>query len=63
MFVFVFTMYESEKQNIFLEITTDYSQSLGFFWGGGVMVFNVTFNNISAMSWQSVFLVEETGVS
>jgi hypothetical protein len=62
MFVFVFTMYESEKQNIFLEITTDYSQSLVFL-GGGVMVFNVTFNNISAMSWQSVFLVEETGVS
>jgi hypothetical protein len=26
------------------------------------MVFNTTFNNISAMSWQSVSLVEETGV-
>jgi hypothetical protein len=26
------------------------------------MVFNVTFNNISAMSWRSVLLVEETGV-
>ena len=25
------------------------------------MVFNVTFNNISATSWQSVLLVEETG--
>ena len=25
------------------------------------MVFNATFNNISVMSWQSVFLVEETG--
>jgi hypothetical protein len=25
------------------------------------MVFNVTFNNISAISWQSVLLVEETG--
>jgi len=24
-------------------------------------VFNVTFNNISAISWQSVLLVEETG--
>ena len=31
------------------------------FWGG-VMVFNVTFNNISAISWRSVLLVEETGV-
>jgi hypothetical protein len=26
------------------------------------MVFNVTFSNISAISWQSVLLVEETGV-
>jgi len=26
------------------------------------MVFNVTFNNISAMSWLSVLLVEVTGV-
>jgi hypothetical protein len=27
-----------------------------------IMVFNATFNNISAISWQSVLLVEETGV-
>ena len=27
---------------------------------GGVMVFNATFNNISAISWWSVLLVEET---
>jgi len=27
-----------------------------------VMVFNATFNNISAILWQSVFLVEETRV-
>jgi hypothetical protein len=26
------------------------------------MMFNATFNNISAISWQSVLLVEETGV-
>jgi hypothetical protein len=26
------------------------------------MVFIATFNNISAISWQSVLLVEETGV-
>jgi hypothetical protein len=26
-----------------------------------VMVFNVTFNNISVISWWSVLLVEETG--
>jgi hypothetical protein len=27
------------------------------------MVFNATFNNILIMLWQSVLLVEETGVS
>jgi hypothetical protein len=27
-----------------------------------IIVFNVTFNNISAISWRSVLLVEETGV-
>jgi hypothetical protein len=27
-----------------------------------VMVLNTTFNNISIISWQSVLLVEETGV-
>ena len=26
-----------------------------------LMVFNATFNNISAITWWSVFLVEETG--
>jgi len=26
------------------------------------MVFSTTFNNISAISWRSVLLVEETGV-
>jgi len=30
--------------------------------GSGVMVFNATFNNNSIISWQSVLLVEETGV-
>ena len=27
------------------------------------MVFNATFTNISAISWQSVLLVEETGLT
>jgi hypothetical protein len=27
-----------------------------------VMVFNSTFNNISVISWQSILLMEETGV-
>jgi len=29
----------------------------------GLMVLNTTFNNISVISWRSVFLVEETGVT
>ena len=27
------------------------------------MVFNATFNNISVISWRSVLLMEETGIS
>jgi hypothetical protein len=27
-----------------------------------LMVFNATFNNLSAISWQSVLFMEETGV-
>ena len=30
--------------------------------GVKIMVFNVTFNNISVISWRSVLLVEESGV-
>ena len=30
---------------------------------GWFMVFNATFNNIAVISWRSVLLVEETGVS
>jgi hypothetical protein len=30
-------------------------------WLVAFMVFNATFNNISAISWRSVLLVEETG--
>jgi hypothetical protein len=30
--------------------------------GVRVMVFNVTFNNISVISWQSILLVKETEV-
>jgi hypothetical protein len=32
---------------------------LGLVW---FMVFNATFHNIAAISWQSVLLIEETGV-
>ena len=33
------------------------------YWFGWYMVFNATFNNISVISWWSVSLVKETGVS
>jgi hypothetical protein len=39
--------------------TTAYKLQISWFW---LMVFNATFNNISVISWQSVLLVEETGV-
>jgi hypothetical protein len=35
----------------------------GVWFGFGLTVFNVTFNNIAAISWRSVLLVEETGGS
>ena len=47
-----------------------FDNTMAWFWcedslvsnlGSGVMVFNVTFNNISVISWQSVLLEEETG--
>ena len=31
-------------------------------WGGGALVFNATFNNISAISRRTALLVEETVV-
>jgi len=37
--------------------------SSNWFGLGWFMLFNVTFNNISALSWRSVWLVEETGVA
>jgi hypothetical protein len=39
-------------------VLCDLSKGLGL-W---VMVFNATLNNISVISWQSVLLLEETGV-
>jgi len=36
------------------------TQNQGLVW---LMVFNATFNNISVISWLSVLLVKETGVS
>ena len=39
-------------------ICTNHALELG---GGIIMVFNATFNNIPAISWRSVLLMEETG--
>jgi hypothetical protein len=39
--------------------TYNVTYSFGLVW---IMVFNATFNNISAISWRSVLLVDETGV-
>ena len=41
-----------------------YQLTIDGMWYGMVwfMVFNATFNNLSLISWQSVLLVEETGV-
>jgi len=30
--------------------------------GARIVLFNATFNNISVLSWRSIFVVEETGV-
>ena len=43
----------------FMALNFVYSNWLVWF---GFIVFNSTFNNISVISWQSVLLVEETGV-
>jgi hypothetical protein len=42
------------------DITEILLKLIGWF---GFMVLNATFNNISAISWRLVLLVEETGVS
>jgi hypothetical protein len=41
-------------------ISTNYNTLFGL--GFRFMMFNATFHNISAISWQSILLVEETGV-
>jgi hypothetical protein len=44
-------------------LATNFIMILNWRKSATVMVLNTTFNNISAMSWQSVLLVEEIGVS
>jgi hypothetical protein len=45
-----------------IKFVSDLRQVGGVFSLGGGGVFNATLNNISAISWWSVLLVEETGV-
>jgi hypothetical protein len=46
----------------FYYFTCPYNTSLHRWNRDWVRVFNVTFNNISVISWQSVLLMEETGI-
>jgi hypothetical protein len=50
-------MYDDEMFKICIHVL----QFFSVIYGVRVMVFNVTFNNISVISWRSVLLVEETG--
>jgi hypothetical protein len=50
-----------DKPEAYISMKHSCDNKLSVHWGrGGFMVFNATFNNISAISWQSVLLVEET---
>ena len=46
----------------FLFLSLKHTRATNFNCIVRVTVFNITFNNISAISWRSVLLVEETGV-
>jgi hypothetical protein len=48
--------------NLSIDLLSQTLSNLHDLLGVRVMVFNVNFNNISAISWQSVLLVEETRV-
>jgi hypothetical protein len=51
-----------DQSSVSLQGTSQEWTLKNFQYGVRVMVFNTTFNNISATSWWSVLLVEETGV-
>ena len=42
--------------------SSNFQNNINIGLGAKNMVFNTTYNNISAISWQSVLLVEKTGV-
>jgi hypothetical protein len=47
---------------LLLKLALNTNQSIKRVSRASVMVLNATFNNISVISWQSVLLVEDTGV-
>jgi hypothetical protein len=51
---------DNQNTFLFLLLDTFYLKTINIWLWLGVMVFNVTFNNISVISWRSVLLVGET---
>jgi hypothetical protein len=56
------TIYKTLHRNLKIEQHKRLSTSNTKILRVRVMVFNVTFNNISAISWRSILLAKETGV-
>ena len=50
-----------EGKNNHIDLSTQYRKQTEIRVRVKVMVFNVTFNNISIISWRLVLLVDETG--
>jgi len=50
------------SEDFALQLATNDHYDFYILWTIEIMVFNATFNNISVVSWQSVLLVEETGL-
>ena len=55
-------MNKQAQLEILVHLTNALIESLFHHWSW-VMVFSATFNNVSVISWRSVLLVEETGVT
>ena len=49
------------RESLFTDCGMSHHWSIHLSWLFGFMVFNATLNDISAISWRSVLLVEETG--
>jgi hypothetical protein len=62
LWLFLYAVPSSDINNLSIDLLSQTLSNLHDLLGVRVMVFNVIFNNISAISWQSVLLVEETRV-